>query len=77
VTRLVDRMVDAGLVARQNCPNDRRSVHVVLTPEGHAVLERAVAAHLEGIEQHLLAPLTARDRDALVVALTKVMDAGC
>ena len=44
VTRLVDRMAEAGLVARQNCPNDRRSIHVVLTPEGRAVLERAVAA---------------------------------
>ena len=44
VTRLVDRMVEAGLVARQNCPNDRRSIHVVLTPEGRTVLEQAVAA---------------------------------
>ena len=34
VTRLVDRMADAGLVARQNCPSDRRSVHVVLTDSG-------------------------------------------
>ena len=48
VTRLVDRMVDAGLVERQNCPSDRRSIHVVLTPEGRAVLDRAVAAHVDG-----------------------------
>src|ERR1700722_807474 len=41
VTRLVDRMVEAGLVARENCPSDRRSIYVVLTPQGHAVLERA------------------------------------
>ena len=38
VTRLVDRMAEAGLVSRQNCPNDRRSIHVVLTPAGQAVL---------------------------------------
>ena len=31
VTRLVDRMVEAGLVARENCPSDRRSIYVVLT----------------------------------------------
>src|ERR1700693_5773892 len=54
VTRLVDRMVDAGLVARENCPNDRRSVHVVLTPAGRVVLERAVASHIEGIDRHLM-----------------------
>src|ERR1700733_4085005 len=45
VTRLVDRMVEAGLVARQKCPKDRRSVHVILTDEGRATLSRAIAAH--------------------------------
>ncbi len=73
VTRLVDRMVEAGLVARQNCPNDRRSVHVVLTPEGHATLGRAVSAHIEGIERHLFEPLTATDRAALERVLTKLL----
>ena len=53
VTRLVDRMAEAGLVARQNCPNDRRSIHVVLTPQGRAVLERAIAAHVDSIDRHL------------------------
>ncbi len=77
VTRLVDRMVEAGLVVRKNCPNDRRSVHVVLTPEGRAVLDRAVVAHVEGIERHLVAHLGPGDRDALETALTKVLDGGC
>ena len=75
VTRLVDRMVEAGLVARQNCPNDRRSVHVVLTPEGHATLGRAVAAHIEGIDRHLMQPLNGTDRAALARTLTKLLDA--
>src|SRR3984885_9286171 len=52
VTRLVDRMVEAGLVARQNCPSDRRSVHVVLTPAGQATLGQAIGEHIEGIERH-------------------------
>jgi DNA-binding MarR family transcriptional regulator len=77
VTRLVDRMVDAGLVERKNCPSDRRSVHVVLTPEGGAMLEKAVAAHIEGIDRYLFDPLNAGDRVALETALTKVLDAGC
>lgn len=76
VTRLVDRMVEAGLVARQNCPNDRRSIHVVLTPEGRTVLERAVAQHVDSIDRHLMAHLDADDRAALVVTLTKVLGAG-
>jgi DNA-binding MarR family transcriptional regulator len=75
VTRLVDRMVEAGLVQRQNCPNDRRSIHVVLTPAGHDVMGQAIAAHAESIERHLFTPLGVGDRAALAAALTKVLEA--
>jgi len=77
VTRLVDRMAEAGLVARQNCPNDRRSIHVVLTPEGQAVLGRAIAAHIDAIDRHLMAHLDEGDRTDLAALLSKVLDAGC
>ncbi len=77
VTRLVDRMAEAGLVARQNCPSDRRSIHVVLTPEGRAVLERAIAQHVDSIDRHLMAHLDPGDQHDLEVVLTKVLDAGC
>jgi DNA-binding MarR family transcriptional regulator len=77
VTRLVDRMVEAGLVAREACPSDRRSIYVVLTPQGQAILDQAVAAHIEGIDRHLVAHLSDHDRAALEVALVKVLDAGC
>ena len=30
VTRLVDRIAEAGYVERQNCPSDRRSIYVAL-----------------------------------------------
>jgi MarR family transcriptional regulator, 2-MHQ and catechol-resistance regulon repressor len=77
ITRLVDRMVEADLVARENCPNDRRSVHVVLTPTGHETLGRAIAEHIGGIERHLFAPLSQSDRALLAVVLTKLLDQGC
>jgi DNA-binding MarR family transcriptional regulator len=76
VTRLVDRMVVAGLVERSACPSDRRSIHVVLTPEGRNVLDRAVAAHIEGIDRHLMAHLDDKDRANLATALTKVLAGG-
>jgi DNA-binding MarR family transcriptional regulator len=76
VTRLVDRMVESGLVERQNCPSDRRSVHVILTPKGERTLQHAVAEHVEGIDRHLMAPLTAADRAALAAALTKLLPQG-
>ena len=77
VTRLVDRMADAGLVARQNCPSDRRSVHVVLTDSGQATLRRAIVAHMEGIDRHLIAPLDDSERAALRAALTKLVPPAC
>jgi DNA-binding MarR family transcriptional regulator len=77
VTRLIDRMVDAGLVAREHCPKDRRSVHVVLTPEGHALLGRAVTAHIDGIDRHLFAHLDTQERSTLAATLTKLLDSGC
>lgn len=73
VTRLVDRMVDAGLVERQACPSDRRSIHVILTAGGRDVLNRAVAAHIEGIDRHLMAHLSDKDRASLTTALTKIL----
>jgi DNA-binding MarR family transcriptional regulator len=76
VTRLVDRMVEAGLVERQACPSDRRSIHVILTAEGRTVLNRAVAAHIEGIDRHLMAHLSDKDRANLAIALTKILTGG-
>ena len=75
VTRLVDRMVEAGLVERQACPSDRRVIHVILTPEGRDTLNRAIATHIEGIDRHLIAHLDDKDRAALATALTKILDA--
>jgi DNA-binding MarR family transcriptional regulator len=77
VTRLVDRMVEAGLVARENCPSDRRSVHVVLTDNGQSTLQRAIVEHIEGIDRHLMTPLDDGDRAALTVALSKLAHPGC
>jgi DNA-binding MarR family transcriptional regulator len=40
ITRLVDRLVEWGLVERQRDPEDRRIVHCRLTVDGEAVLAR-------------------------------------
>ena len=77
VTRLVDRMVEAGLVARQNCPS--RSAQRPRGPDpgraGHTA--QAIGAHIEGIDRHLVAPLDETDRAALEVALSKLLRRSC
>lgn len=45
VPRLVDRMVKAGLVRRQEDPNDRRGCLVKLTPEGRVLEARLAPVH--------------------------------
>jgi len=73
VTRLVDRMVESGFVERQNCPSDRRTVYVALTPIGTEKLTETTAVHLESLERHLMARLDDQDREALRTALSKLV----
>jgi DNA-binding MarR family transcriptional regulator len=43
-SRLVDRLVDQGLVQREIDPDDRRFVTLALTPDGRKLVRRIVAA---------------------------------
>jgi MarR family transcriptional regulator, 2-MHQ and catechol-resistance regulon repressor len=72
VTRLVDRIAEAGYVERQSCPSDRRSTYVALTAAGTEKLHEATTAHLEDLERHLLEPLDADERLALAATLRKL-----
>ena len=50
-TRLVARMEEAGLVARETPPTDRRATFAVITAKGTEALDRAVPVHLELVDQ--------------------------
>jgi DNA-binding MarR family transcriptional regulator len=73
VSRIVDALVDAGLVGRESHPEDRRSAYAVLTPEGRRRLRAAAPTYLAGIDRHFSARLTATDRRAVAHALNKVL----
>ena len=75
ITRVVDRLVDRGLVSREACPTDRRSTYAVITPAGHQLVDTALPGHLELVEQWLLGPLDAKGRRELEAALRRVRDA--
>jgi DNA-binding MarR family transcriptional regulator len=77
VTRVVDRLVDRGLVARQACETDRRTTFAVVTAHGQALLAQILPAHLDFIETWLLQPLRAEGDEALAAfeqALRRVRD---
>lgn len=50
-TRLVARLVDAGLVSRRADEHDARIRHAAITPQGRAILRRAAPTHLAGIRR--------------------------
>ena len=75
LTRLVDRVIEAGLVRREACPDDRRGAYAVLTDAGAEALDAALAGHLESVERHLAAPLGADGLRALTDLLRTVRDA--
>ena len=57
LTRVIDRMEEAGLVTRQACPVDRRVFHAVLTDAGAEAVEKALPSHTASIQKHLVDPL--------------------
>ncbi|WAX80357.1 MarR family winged helix-turn-helix transcriptional regulator [Streptomyces sp. KMM 9044] len=63
VTRLVDRMEAAGLVARAENPGDRRGRLVRLTRLGEETVVRAARLHVENVRRYLLDPLPAERRE--------------
>ena len=72
LTRVVDRLEDAGLVRRVRPENDRRSILVVLTDQGRTVMEQARRHHRHAIEQHFSRHLADTDIKALTRALEKL-----
>jgi MarR family transcriptional regulator, 2-MHQ and catechol-resistance regulon repressor len=51
ITKLVDRMVKAGLLQRVPCPTDRRVYFAALTKDGSATLTRAMQVHGRNLRQ--------------------------
>src|SRR6266550_98665 len=69
LTRLVDRLVRAGLVKRGNCATDRRGTWAILTSAGNERLRRARPLHLRGVRQHFARRLSPAQLDQLANAL--------
>lgn len=71
VARMLDRMEEAGWVARVQDPNDRRALSVRATPKAERVLADAMKLGDE-ITAVALAGLSAAERRALVALLRRI-----
>jgi DNA-binding MarR family transcriptional regulator len=74
LTRVIDKMEEAGLVRRERPPEDRRVILVSLTDAGVEALEAARLVHRRGIDEHFAEHLDARDLAALERTFRKVSE---
>ena len=75
LTRLVDRIEAAGLVARTGVPGDRRSLHVQLTPAGRRLVRRARAVVLGSVANRLGQRFELAELETLRDLLRRLIDA--
>jgi len=76
ITKLVDRLQDAGYLERVACAEDRRSFQAELTPAGERMLEEMRAVYAAEVDRHLSA-LSAEEAKLVRVALAKVTASTC
>jgi DNA-binding MarR family transcriptional regulator len=75
LTRLFDRMEQAGIVERQSCPSDRRGTLAVMTPKGRRTLRAATPVAEAAVEEYFLAHLTRDEARAMQSAFDKILSA--
>jgi DNA-binding MarR family transcriptional regulator len=63
-TKRLDRLEQAGLIAREPDPGDRRGTLISLTPAGRALIDGVTEAHLAN-ERRLLAALSSDEQRQL------------
>lgn len=75
IGRMVERLVSAGLIDRQQHPNSRRELLVVLTARGRDVVD-TVTVRRRGEIARVVQAMPERERRGLVTALTAFTAAG-
>jgi DNA-binding MarR family transcriptional regulator len=72
ITRLVDGLVEAGLVERVRCPSDARVSYARLTDAGYDKLREAGCSHVRSIHRVFLEHFTPEEIDQLAELLSRL-----
>lgn len=72
--KVLDRLVDRGLINRDVCPKDRRVRRMTITPEGKAFIKKHDGL-AEATQQTLLAPLSADEQKQFMTMLRRLVEA--
>lgn len=76
ITKLVDRLEEAGYLDRVTCADDRRSLQAELTPAGEKILQEMQAVYETEVERHL-GMLTPEEAASITSGLQKVTGSTC
>jgi DNA-binding MarR family transcriptional regulator len=71
ITRLVDRLVADGLVARIKCVSDARGAFAVLTEKGKQRLDEARPGHMAGVRRYFLDSFSRPELAAIAELLSR------
>ena len=77
LTRLVDRMVAAGVIERRECPSDRRGHLIALTESGEAVFRDMWPVYAEAFEATFASRLSAEEAETLRELMDRLRDTAC
>jgi DNA-binding MarR family transcriptional regulator len=72
ITRLVDGLVNGGMIERVACANDARVSYAHLTDAGFAKLQQAGCTHVESIRRLFLEHFSVEEIDALAALLGRL-----
>jgi DNA-binding MarR family transcriptional regulator len=73
LTRLVDKLADAGLLARQSSPEDGRGAYAVLTDAGLASMRQAWPVYARGIQSNFAQYLSVEEAEIMVVVFERML----
>jgi DNA-binding MarR family transcriptional regulator len=77
LTRLVDRMVGAGVIERRECPSDRRGHLIALTDSGEAVFQDMWPVYAKAFEATFSSRLSADEAETLRELMDRLRDTAC
>jgi DNA-binding MarR family transcriptional regulator len=76
ITKLVDRLTDAGYIERVSCAEDRRSLQAELTPAGERMLEEMREVYTGELARHLTT-ISAAEAELIAEALARATQSTC
>lgn len=72
LSHAIDRLERAGMVRREDCPDDKRGIYAVLTDGGFRRLAEAAATHVAGVRDYLVDLVSGSDLQTIGRAFAEV-----